>query len=183
MAGLIPSGPVVDLYAGVGLFGLSVAAIGRDEVILVEGDPVSGASLEQNAALFGPRVQVVRDSVESFLAAGPLRGNRPASTDTFIVDPPRTGLSKAALAGIIRLRPARVVYVSCDIATFARDTRALRARRRRSRPQRRVRKGFVLALVGRRFSAAAQNDKGGPKDRPLHLYLPVTIRSRRLTGS
>ena len=139
VAGLIPAGPVVDLYAGVGLFGLSLAAIGQDDVTLVEGDPVSGASLEENAAPFGPRVRVVRDSVESFLAAAPRRP-RPAYAGqvlrqaqsqaadpaaTFIVDPPRTGMSKAALGGIIRARPARVVYVSCDIATFARDTRTL----------------------------------------------------------
>jgi tRNA/tmRNA/rRNA uracil-C5-methylase (TrmA/RlmC/RlmD family) len=40
------------------------------------------------------------------------------------VDPPRTGLSKDAFAGVIRHRPARLVYVSCDVATLARDTRA-----------------------------------------------------------
>jgi len=42
-----------------------------------------------------------------------------------IVDPPRTGMSKEALAGAIGLDPARLVYVSCDVATFARDTRTL----------------------------------------------------------
>jgi 23S rRNA (uracil1939-C5)-methyltransferase len=42
-----------------------------------------------------------------------------------IVDPPRTGMSKEALTGAIGLRATRVVYVSCDVATFARDTRML----------------------------------------------------------
>jgi len=42
-----------------------------------------------------------------------------------IVDPPRTGMSNEALAGAIGLQPARIVYVSCDVATFARDTRTL----------------------------------------------------------
>jgi 23S rRNA (uracil1939-C5)-methyltransferase len=42
-----------------------------------------------------------------------------------IVDPPRTGMTKEALAGAVGLRPARIVYVSCDVATFARDTRTL----------------------------------------------------------
>ena len=48
-----------------------------------------------------------------------------ARPPTFIVDPPRTGLSKDALAGIIAPAPAAIVYVSCDVATLARDARAL----------------------------------------------------------
>ncbi len=41
------------------------------------------------------------------------------------MDPPRTGLSREAVAGILALKPDRLVYVSCDVATLARDTRAL----------------------------------------------------------
>jgi tRNA/tmRNA/rRNA uracil-C5-methylase (TrmA/RlmC/RlmD family) len=40
-----------------------------------------------------------------------------------LVDPPRTGLSRDALAGILALRAGRLVYVSCDVATLARDAR------------------------------------------------------------
>ncbi len=112
-------GCVIDLYAGVGLFGLSLAAAGADDVTLVEGDPVSGASLEENAEPFRGRVNILRRSVESFLSTG----GRPVST--IIVDPPRTGMSKAALAGVLRAAPQRIVYVSCDVATFARDTRTM----------------------------------------------------------
>jgi tRNA/tmRNA/rRNA uracil-C5-methylase (TrmA/RlmC/RlmD family) len=117
---LVAPGPIVDLYAGVGLLGLSAAAAGADDVTLVEGDQVSAADLKANAEPY-PAAQVTRRSVESYLGvARPF--DRPA---TFIVDPPRTGLSKEALAGIIRLRPATIVYVSCDVATLARDTRVL----------------------------------------------------------
>jgi 23S rRNA (uracil1939-C5)-methyltransferase len=114
-------GPIVDLYAGVGLFGLSLAAAGIDDVTLVEGDPVSGADLQGNAEAFGTRVRVERRSVEGFLAdrKGPPR------TVTYIVDPPRTGISKEAMDGIVHAKPGRIVYVSCDVATFARDTRTL----------------------------------------------------------
>jgi tRNA/tmRNA/rRNA uracil-C5-methylase (TrmA/RlmC/RlmD family) len=131
---LVPPGPIVDLYAGVGLFGLSLAAAGAENVTLVEGDPVSSASLQDNAEPFGSRVRVERRSVESFLQSYggrvPRHGSEdarsgPAGDATFIVDPPRTGMSKEALAGIVRSRPARLIYVSCDVATFARDTRLL----------------------------------------------------------
>jgi 23S rRNA (uracil1939-C5)-methyltransferase len=43
-----------------------------------------------------------------------------------VLDPPRSGLSKEALAGLIRLRPGRILYLSCDPPTLARDLRALR---------------------------------------------------------
>ena len=125
---LVPPGPVVDLYAGVGLFGLSLAAAGGEDITLVEGDPTSGGDLKANAEPFGPRVTVDRRSVETFLRshAGQVPRSGPAGTEaTFIVDPPRTGLSKEALAGVVESRPARIIYVSCDIATLARDTRAL----------------------------------------------------------
>jgi 23S rRNA (uracil1939-C5)-methyltransferase len=123
VAALAPEGPIVDLYAGVGLFGLSLAAAGRADVTLVEGDPVSGADLEGNAEAFGARVRVERCSVEALLSAAPKADA--AGRRTFIVDPPRTGISKEAMAGLVRALPARIVYVSCDVATLARDTRTL----------------------------------------------------------
>jgi 23S rRNA (uracil1939-C5)-methyltransferase len=117
---LVPAGPVIDLYAGGGLFGLAVAAAGADRVTLVESDPVSGADLQMNAEPFRQRARVERSSVEEFLAR-----HRASSAETVIVDPPRTGLSRDAAAGILALKPARLVYVSCDVATLARDTRTL----------------------------------------------------------
>jgi 23S rRNA (uracil1939-C5)-methyltransferase len=121
---LVPSGPLVDLYAGVGLFGLSLAAAGAEEVTVVEGDQSSGTDLVANAEPFLDRVQVHLASVEQFLSTvtpGPPSGTRP----TYVVDPPRTGMSKDALAGIVDAAPGRIVYVSCDVATLARDTRTL----------------------------------------------------------
>lgn len=121
VVGLVPGGPVVDLYAGVGLFGLSLAALGHDTVTLVEGDYTSGASLTVNAASHGPGVQVRRVSVEQFL-----RSDRATDRqETVIVDPPRTGLSPDALAMLVRRQPAHLIYVSCDVATLARDSRGL----------------------------------------------------------
>jgi len=117
---LVPEGPVVELYAGGGLFGLALVASGVQDVTLVEGDPVSGADLQRNAEPFRDRVRVDRRSVE-----GSLAGGRASKGRTVIVDPPRTGLSKDAVRGILAMTPAHLVYVSCDVATLARDTRAL----------------------------------------------------------
>ena len=120
----VPAGPVIDLYAGVGLFGLSLAGAGALSVTVVEGDPVSGSDLKANAEPFGDRVRVERRSVEQFFAL--IRDRDEDATDaTMIVDPPRTGMTREALAGVIERQPSRIVYVSCDVATLARDTRTL----------------------------------------------------------
>jgi tRNA/tmRNA/rRNA uracil-C5-methylase (TrmA/RlmC/RlmD family) len=116
----VTRGPVVDLYAGGGLFGLALSAAGAGDVTLVEGDRMSGADLQANAAPFRERVRVERASVEAFLA-----GRRTMDAATVIVDPPRTGLSRDAVTGILAMKPRQLVYVSCDVATLARDARVL----------------------------------------------------------
>ncbi len=108
-------GPVLDLYAGVGLFALAAAASGHT-VTAVEGDPASAADLVDNAAS-GVGVLAVHGAVEAHLA-GPRH-----AVGTVVVDPPRTGLSAEALAGVLAWAPPRIVYVSCDPATLARDLR------------------------------------------------------------
>lgn len=116
----VSPGRILDLYAGVGLFSVSLAAAERGEVTAVEGDGVSGADLGRNAAPFADGLRVSRSSVEAFLMrrrAGPPR--------TLIVDPPRTGMSKEAADAIARSRASRVIYVSCDAPTMARDARRL----------------------------------------------------------
>ena len=110
---------VIDLYAGAGLFAVSAAAFRSARVTAVEGDRVAAADLAANVRASGSGVTAIHQSVEGFVAA-PRQG--PA---TLIVDPPRTGLSREALNGIIRLRAGRIVYVSCDVATLARDVRRL----------------------------------------------------------
>ena len=112
-------GPVLDLYAGVGLFALSLAATGRSAVTAVEGDTASARDLAANAASFSGAVRVVVGGVEDHLSRS---RERPA---VILVDPPRTGISKAAMESIARHGAARVVYVSCDAPTMARDARRL----------------------------------------------------------
>jgi 23S rRNA (uracil1939-C5)-methyltransferase len=116
----VTEGPVLDLYAGVGLFSVALAAVGRDRITAVEGDPVSGRDLHRNASAFADAVRVVRHSVEAYLAHPPA-----LPPTTIIVDPPRTGMSKEAADAIARSAAGRIVYVSCDPPTMARDARRL----------------------------------------------------------
>ena len=117
---LVPDGgEVLELYAGVGVFSAALAAMARLEVTAVEGDRASGADLRENARAQEPRLKAHVESVEAFLAK---KTKAPASV---IVDPPRTGMSADALAAVARLRSERIVYVSCDPPTLARDARRL----------------------------------------------------------
>ena len=112
--------PILDLYAGVGLFSVTLAATGGHRITAVEGDPVAGNDLLRNAAPYSDVLRVVRSSVEAYLA----HGGREV-TGTLIVDPPRTGLSREAADAIARSGAGRIVYVSCDPPTLARDARRL----------------------------------------------------------
>jgi 23S rRNA (uracil1939-C5)-methyltransferase len=114
---------VVDLYAGTGLFSVAAAVVHGARVISVEGDRVAAADLKANAAALNGALEAVHQPVEEFVASRRIKsGSVPA---VLIVDPPRTGMSKEALEGALRMRPRTIVYVSCDVATLARDARAL----------------------------------------------------------
>jgi 23S rRNA (uracil1939-C5)-methyltransferase len=107
----------VDLYAGAGLFSLAAASARGAQVLAVEGDRAGAADLAVNAGTTQGRVKAVHEPVEAFVAR---QHNVPS---VLIVDPPRTGMSKEALDGAIGLKAPTVVYVSCDVATLARDAR------------------------------------------------------------
>ena len=108
---------VIDLYAGTGLFSVSAAIVRGARVVAVEGDRFAAADLRANVAQ-AEGVDALRQSVELFVARVPRR-----APSVVIVDPPRTGMSREALTGVLRLNARTVIYVSCDVATLARDTR------------------------------------------------------------
>ena len=116
----VAEGTVTDLYAGVGLFAVALAAEGRKAIIAVEADRPSARDLEANAEPFAASVHVQHLSVEHYLQR---RGIQ--RTDTLLLDPPRTGISTEAMSAMIGLKPGRVVYLSCDPATLARDVKRL----------------------------------------------------------
>jgi 23S rRNA (uracil1939-C5)-methyltransferase len=108
---------VVDLYAGAGLFAVAAAAVREARVTAVEGDRYGAADLAANATASAVAFEAIHATVETFVARG-----RPAP-DVLIVDPPRTGMSREAVDGALAMRARRVIYVSCDVATLARDAR------------------------------------------------------------
>ena len=113
----------VDLYAGVGLFTIQLARR-FNRVIGVESDRESARFASEN--LRANRITNAEfhvSDVETWLKRS-LDEGITHSPDLVLLDPPRSGASPAVPL-IVALKPARIVYVSCDPATLARDLRSL----------------------------------------------------------
>ena len=104
----------LDLYAGVGFFTIPLARH-FDKVTAVEAHPASARDLASNVAVVSVSTRSYQQSAEKFLATVS------PGWDVIVVDPPRSGLSKIVLQHLERLRTRRIVYVSCDPTTLARD--------------------------------------------------------------
>lgn len=115
-----PGDSVVDLYAGAGLFAALLGeAVGDGGAVLaVEADPRAAADAARNTADL-PHVRVRTAEVEPTLVA------RLPPPDLVVLDPPRSGAGQAVTAALAGLRPRRLVYVSCEPASFARDAKVL----------------------------------------------------------
>jgi len=124
-AALTKSDTLVDLYCGVGTMTIF---IGRDagRAIGVEVDRDAVKTARKNTYRNGfERFRFVCADVGLWDFSG--MGERTAKkVDCVIVDPPRRGLSRSAIEKILSLSPKRIVYVSCDPATLARDIGLLR---------------------------------------------------------
>jgi 23S rRNA (uracil1939-C5)-methyltransferase len=113
MASPAGTGKVLDLYSGVGCPALNLAA---------ESGSVTGLEILPEAVEYA-RKNAQRNGLDnvSFLvadAAGIVAGQ---SAEVIVADPPRAGMDRAVLDAIMRLAPRRLVYVSCNPATLARD--------------------------------------------------------------
>ena len=125
MAGITKNDLVLDLYCGVGTITLAMASA-AGKVMGVEVVPQAIEDARDNARRNGI------ENAEFFCAdAGAAaleleqKGIRP---DIITVDPPRKGLNSDAIEAIDRMNPKRLVYISCDPATLARDTALLKER-------------------------------------------------------
>lgn len=113
---------VCDLYGGVGLFSIALAdAVGQSgKVHLVESDR---RAIADAISIFAKTQQVIVHSgtVESHIA-------KLKKLDAILLDPPRTGAGEMVIETILKMggdKPGRIVYVSCDPASLARDAKFL----------------------------------------------------------
>jgi len=107
---------VLDLYGGVGLFSAAIVdAVGpTGHVDLIEGSKVATADAARNFAAYS-NITIATGDVAKLLP-------RISAADVVVLDPPRDGAGKEAVAHIARLAPRAIVYVACDPAALARDT-------------------------------------------------------------
>jgi tRNA/tmRNA/rRNA uracil-C5-methylase (TrmA/RlmC/RlmD family) len=107
---------VLDLYGGVGLFSAAILdAVGpTGHVDLIEGSRVATADASRNFVGHA-NITIATGDVAKLLP-------RITAADVVVLDPPRDGAGKEAVAHIARLAPRAIVYVACDPAALARDT-------------------------------------------------------------
>ena len=121
-AGLTGSEHVIDLYCGIGTMTLA-AARRAAHVTGVEIVPDAVKCAKENARANGiENAEFIAESAEDVLPALADRGLTP---DVLIVDPPRAGLAVSCTDAVLSLSPSRIVYVSCNPSTLARDLKLL----------------------------------------------------------
>lgn len=119
MAALAPGGSAIDLYAGAGLFTAWAAARAGSTGQVLSVEAAAGTSAAAKQLFSGVAgVEVVNAPAEKV-------ASRLKSSDVVVLDPPRAGAAKSVLKGIDGAGPRRIIYVSCDPASFARDAKAL----------------------------------------------------------
>jgi len=119
VTGLVPEGGgrILDLYAGVGLFSLPLAARDGAVVIAVEHAGTAAEDARENARR--NRLDAVRVRAEDVATA--LAGVGAEPGERVVLDPPRTGAGAEVVDAITARAPQAVVYVSCDPPTLGRD--------------------------------------------------------------
>jgi 23S rRNA (uracil1939-C5)-methyltransferase len=110
---------VLDLYAGIGTISVAVARACAG-VTAIEENPRAVQVGRLNARINAAKVEYLPGKVETVLRQVKMGRHQAA-----ILDPPRAGCEPAALAELLRLGPERLVYVSCEPSTHARDLIAL----------------------------------------------------------
>ncbi|MEK3988781.1 23S rRNA (uracil(1939)-C(5))-methyltransferase RlmD [Robertmurraya sp. FSL R5-0851] len=121
-AGLTGVEKVVDAYCGVGTIGLWLAD-GADEIRGMDVIADSIEDAEKNAERHGiSHATYVVGKAEQVLPKWAKEGWKP---DVLVVDPPRTGLDQQLLNTILKVKPKKIVYVSCNPSTLAKDISVL----------------------------------------------------------
>lgn len=120
LAGDMRGKRAVDLFAGLGGFGLHLARAGA-EVVAVEIDRDAVAQLRRAAERAGLPLTTIAGDASADLAA------RLGTPDLVVVNPPRKGLSESTRQLLVALAPPTLIYVSCGPETLGRDVQVLAA--------------------------------------------------------
>ena len=124
-AQLTGSETVIDLYCGIGTITLFLAKKAK-KVYGIEVVPEAISDAIYNAEINGiDNVEFIQGTAETIMPEMAARGIRP---DVIVVDPPRRGCDQKTLDAMVKTSPERIVYVSCNPATLARDLRYLEDR-------------------------------------------------------
>ena len=116
---------VFDLFCGIGTISL-LAARHAKRVLGIEYEPSAVKNAEENARLNGiDNAQFLAGDAGELLKTGV---NTTGAPDIVILDPPRKGCDAALIEGMASAAPKRIVYVSCNPATLARDAALLKER-------------------------------------------------------
>lgn len=129
-AGLTDKETVWDLYCGIGTISLFLAQKAK-EVYGVEIVPQAIEDARNNAKINGIEnvrfyVGKAEEVLPEYYAQYEKEHGRKAHADVIVVDPPRKGCEESLLQTMVDMEPERIVYVSCDSATLARDVKFLR---------------------------------------------------------
>jgi 23S rRNA (uracil1939-C5)-methyltransferase len=114
---VIDNKPVVDLYSGVGTIGMT---IGGENVTLVEINEYAVKEMKRNIKALDRE-----KAIKAILAPSEKALEYIKSDSTIIVDPPRAGLHEDVINKLLETKPARIIYLSCNPVTQARDTARL----------------------------------------------------------
>ncbi|MBQ7585662.1 MAG: 23S rRNA (uracil(1939)-C(5))-methyltransferase RlmD [Desulfovibrionaceae bacterium] len=115
---LKPASTLLDLYCGVGVWGLLLAHF-FDQVVGVEVNPKASASAQNNAKRLGYK------HCSFFCGLAEQKLGLQGQVSTVILDPPRSGLQNATLKHLFNLKPETILYVSCNPQTLARDLKLM----------------------------------------------------------
>lgn len=114
---ILADAPLIDLYSGVGAIGLTVGSKDQD-ITLIEQNPNIKNEIESNIVASGKSARAILTATESAL-------DHITPDAQIIVDPPRAGLAKSVIEKLLEIRPPRIVYLSCNPITEARDAKLL----------------------------------------------------------
>lgn len=122
LAGLTGKERVIDAYCGIGTIGL-IASDGAAETLGIELNPDAVRDAIRNAKVNGVKnIRFYQADAGAYMVQMAEQGEH---ADVVFMDPPRAGSDEAFLSSVVKLAPERIVYISCNPETLARDLKYL----------------------------------------------------------